>query len=398
MRYKDISVITGNLGAYEKFIGAVFTSFEIPFFIDKKVEINRHPIVQLITSMIEIFIGNWSYEAVFTYLKTGLTGIDLEDIDLIENYVLACGIRGNRWTQEEGWNYKTQLTLNVGENNENENDLYIRLNKIREEITKPITTFRIKTKGRKTSREICEALYEFLCELGIPEKIELTITEFRKNGQLSLANEYGQVWNIVMEVFNQIAEVLDDENIGIERFSNVLKIGFSEYKIGLIPPSLDQVLVGNVERSKNHEVRAVYILGVNDGLFPKSSSSEGILTDKDRESLKVSGVEISKGTRTKVFEEQFLIYTTLTTASEFLRLSYPIADHEGRAMRPSMVISRLKKLFPEILEYSNIINTNSDKENIDFISVATTTFNELVGKMRERLQWSWNEAYMVRCL
>lgn len=387
-RYKDIAVVSGNLGAYEKFIGAVFTSFNIPFFIDKKIEIIRHPIIQLITSMFEIFSSNWSYEAVFSYLKTGLTGIDIEEIDLIENYVLACGIRGNRWTQEEGWNYKTQLSIEESENNENDNNLYLTINKIRQDITNPLTAFRAKTKGRKTSREICEALYDFLCCLGIPEKIELTIAEFRRTGQLTLANEYGQVWNIVMEVFNQIAEVIGQDTIGIERFSDLLKIGFGEYKIGLIPPSLDQVLVGNVERSKNHEVKAVYVLGVNDGLFPCASPSEGILTDKDRENLKTIGVEIAKGTRTKVFEEQYLIYTTLTTASSFLRLSYPIADHEGKTMRPSIVISRLKKLFPGILEYSNIISTADDAENIEFITSQVPTFNELVGNMRRNYEGS----------
>lgn len=393
LRYKDIAVVSGNLENYEKLIGAIFTDYSIPFFIDKKVDITDNPIVQLISSMFEIFLNNWSYEAVFSYLKTGLTGIKREDIDKIENYVLACGIRGSKWTEGSIWNFKTEMTLNYSKNSEEEDDISSKLDDIKKEIVKPLIEFREKTKGRKKASEICSALYVFLCSIGIPERIEEFIDGFRKDGQLSLANEYGQVWNIVIEVFDRIVEVMGEESIGIERFSEIIRIGLGEYKIGLIPPSLDQILVGSIERSKNHEVKALYILGVNDGIFPACSDKEGVLSDRDRENLRAAGLEIAKDTRTKAFEEQYLIYTTLTTAGRYLRLSYPIADNEGRSMRPSIVISRFRKIFPEILEYSNIINNATDEEAIKLITNRIPTFNELVSVLRKR-----SEGFEVKTL
>src|SRR5699024_3560512 len=127
------------------------------------------------------------------------------------------------------------------------------------------------------------AIYQFLCDLGIPDLIEERIEDLKKAGTLALANEYGQIWNIVMEVLDQTVEAKGEESMGIEKFRNIMSIGFSEHKIGLIPPSLDQVLVGSVERSRSHEIKALFILGVNDGVFPALPGEEGILSDSDRQ-------------------------------------------------------------------------------------------------------------------
>jgi ATP-dependent helicase/nuclease subunit B len=224
-------------------------------------------------------------------------------------------------------------------------------------------------------------VYDFLCDIGIPDKIESLVDGFRSSGELDSASEYSQIWNMIMGVLDQIVEVMGNDKITLEQFLKILVQGLGEYSIGLIPPALDQVLVGSIERLKSHEISFLYIIGVNDGIFPQSAKDEGILNDNDREGLRALGVELASGTNTKVFEEQFLVYTALTTAGKYLRLSYPIADHEGKSMRPSIVISRLKKLFPNINEYSNIIE--GDKSDINKITSPGATFKGLVGAIRD---------------
>ena len=182
-------------------------------------------------------------------------------------------------------------------------------------------TFRNKTKGRRGAEDFCTALFDFLCELKIPEQMEDLIEKFRLEGELTHANEYSQVWNMVMGLMDQIVEVMAGETFGIERFTNILSIGFSEYKIGLVPASIDQVLVGSIERSKSHDVRALYILGTNDGVFPSRGAKEGIITDDERDKLRTIGVELAQNTRDKVFDEDFLIYKMPTTPSDYLRIS-----------------------------------------------------------------------------
>lgn len=383
LRYKDITVVTRNLEGYENLIGVIFNEYEIPCFIDSKTEIIDHPLVRLVLSMLDIFIENWSYETVFRYLKSGLTGIDQNRIDIIENYVLACGIRGSRWTLNKDWETSPELVADDKKSLENE-QLLLDINTTRREISEPLLRFRSKIKGRNKAADFCSCLYDYLIEIGVQDRIENKIQQFNNNGLLKLANEYEQVWNILMDVFDQIVEVMGDETFGLERFANTLKIGLSEYKISTIPASLDQVLVGSVEHSRSHEIKALYVLGTNDGIFPSTGISEGILSDADRLTLNKNGIELASDTKTQVFDEQQLIYRTLTTPKKFLRLSWPIADHEGKTMRPSMIISRIIKIFPKVTEKNNLQRQLNEQQIIDNISSPVPAFNQLVSALREK--------------
>lgn len=397
LRFRDIAVVTGNLSGYERLIEIVFNEYQIPFFMDRKLDIANHPLVRLIISALEIFVDNWSYESVFRYLKTGLTGIAKDRIDRIENYVLACGIRGSRWTGSEDWSMIPELLPD--EESHDRQELFNDVNNTRREIIKPLTEFRNKTKSRKTAKEFASALFDFLCALEVPEQIEHLIDKFRKKGELILANEYSQVWNIVMELFDQVVEVMADETFGVERFLNIIKIGFDEYKIGLIPQSLDQVLVGSVERSKSHAIKALYLLGTNDGIFPSTGGDEGILSDEDRIRLNKLGVELAKDTRSKVIDQQFTVYRTLTTPSDYLRISWPISDQDGKTLRPSIIISRLRKLFPSISESSNLLPHKEDHEVIEEIASVNATFRHMTSTLRKKADGEetlpvWHDIYL----
>jgi len=385
MRYKDIAVVCGNLDLYEKFIKAIFTQYEIPYFIDKKKEIAGHPLVKLITSVFEIFVYNFSYESVFRYLKTGLTGIPAEDIDFIENYVLACGISGNKWTKNEQWNYIPEMVWEF-DNEEEYNNLLLKVNNIRECIIIPLLEFQEKLTGRRTAKEICEGLFELLCNLNVPQRIDIFVNKFKEVGELMLASEYSQIWNIAMEILDQIVELIGDERISKDRFLNILKTGFDEHKIAIIPPSLDQVMVLNIERSKMSEVEALYVLGVNDGVFPMLKTNENVLSDSERDTLASLGLELIENTKIKAFESQYMVYSVLTCARKYLRLSAPIADQEGGTLRPSIIISRIKKIFPDILEKSDI-GSNVFEGDISFelelISNKKQAYNELIKTMRK---------------
>lgn len=397
LRYRDIAVITRNLSAYEKLIEVIFSEYEIPYHIDRKVDLSNHPLIRLILSMLDIFIENWSYESVFRYLKTGLIKIDQSSIDKLENYVLACGIRGNRWTGEKPWDMSGDLIPDERGFTEKRKTID-EINGIRNEVVRPLLEFREKTKGRNSAKIFCGSLYDFLCELDIPSTIEEWIEKFKQRGELTLADEYSQVWNIVMEVLDQTVEVMGDETFGIERFSKILKTGLAEYKIGTIPAGLDQVLVGSVERSRSHEIKAMYLIGVNDGIFPSTAIKEGILSDQDRSVLYHLGLELASDTRTQAFDEQYLVYRTLTVASNLLRISWPIGDNEGRTMRPSIIVSRLRKIFPEIKEVSNIIPQPIDKFDMELISRANPTFRRTVAAMRQKadgkeINTAWKDVY-----
>ncbi len=401
MRYRDIAVVTGNLSEYERLIEVVFEEYDIPCFIDRKVDITNHPLVRLVLSVLEIFIENWSYEAVFRYLKTGLTGTGFEETDLLENYVLACGIRGSKWTDEKDWHmtYGMIPDENIPPHN---NKLLSKINCIKKEVCAPLLKLSEKIKGRNTAAQYCESLYEFLCTLEVPERIEEAVEGFRQQGYLDRANEYSQVWNTVMEVFDQAVEVMDDEKLGTERFADILRIGFAEYRTGLIPAALDQVLAGNLERSRSHDIKALFVLGANDGVFPFPAAEEGMLSDRDREELGKKGIELASDTRTQAFDGQYMVYRALTTPEKHLRISWPISDSEGRSMRPSHVVYRIRRLFPEIAQSSNISLKKPVSDDMPFVCRSKPAFRHMVTQLRrkadgEAIDPVWQEVFRWFC-
>ena len=386
LRYRQLGVITRDLAAYEELITAIFRQYDIPFFIDTKKEVKSHPLVLLILSALDIFVYHWSYAAVFRYLKTGLTDILREEIDIIENYVLETGIRGvTKWTKKETWNAYVNPRIQQ-EPSEYQKEQMAKINEIRQKIITPLTQFYESTKGKKTILDMCTAVHTFLCELGVPERIEKKVESFRQMGELNLANQYEQIWHLLMDVLNQMVDTMGEQRITMKQYKTFFSIGLEQCQLGLIPPALDQVFVGSVERSRNQGLKTLYVLGVNDGVFPAVNNEEGILSDADRHYLKQEGLELAPDTRAQAFEEQFLIYKTLTSVNGYLRLSYPIADLEGRALRPSVIIARMKKIFANIKERSNIVIDKSDEAQYEMISTPQPTFNQMVMQMHHRIE------------
>ena len=396
-RYRDIAVIVRNLDSYSNLIKVIFNQYKLPFFMDEKRDIDRNPLVVLINSIIEIYSKNWSYEAVFAYLKTELVGLDREETDILENYVLANGIRGKAWF-EENWNYRLTYGFQSEEMSQKEIELLEKVNEIKRKVVLPLTELQGRLKSNNTVKELCTTVYDYMLLQNIPEKLEAWMEEFKTAGEFERASEYSQVWNIAMELLDQLVTIMGEDKIKLEEFSKLFQTGVKEYKVGLIPPSLDQVLVGDVERVKSHEVSAVYILGVNDGVFPRTAASEGLLSDRDRLKLKAYGVEIAQDTRSRAKEEQYLIYTTFTIAKKLLWVSYPISDFEGKALRPSIIISRLKKIFPSLKEQGSILENHSEEEALELVSMPVPTFNEFVYSVRraaegEETSSVWQQVY-----
>ncbi|MDU5107554.1 helicase-exonuclease AddAB subunit AddB [Clostridium sp.] len=384
-RYKDIAVVCRNIDEYEKIATVIFNDYKIPFFLDKKREILDNPLVVLIISSLEILSNNWSYESMFKYLKSGLINIEEKYIDILENYVLANGIKGYKWTKD----------LYDKENICEEENLVL---EIMEEIRSPLINLHNKIRGKKTVKDVATSLYEFLNELDVFKTLETWLDEFNELGLQDKIKEYMQVPEMVMEILDQLVEVLGDEVIDIKEFTKILISGFEEKEIGVIPMSLDQVNIGDISRVKGREVKALYLIGVNDGVLPAVSKDEGIINDRERDILKNIGIRLASDTKSRAFEEQFIVYTALTIASEYLMITFPMADFEGKSLRPSIIIPRLKKILPNVVEESEIYNLRDRNDKFNKITAPIPTFNELISALRmefekEKVDEYWAEAF-----
>ena len=378
-KFEDITVVTGNLEGYHKIIESVFSDYGIRFFIDNRKDIKNSTVVSLIIAAFDIIIKNWDYENVFRYLKTGLSDIDKNDVDIIENFALAFAIRGKRWTSTVEY---TNAYLISQEADSADKIALEKFNELKAKFTDPIIKFKDKIISNNTVKSICQAVYELLEELRIYEKISNISKEFADAGDIDLANEYGKIWDSIMKTLDSIYDAYGDEKSTIEEFKAMFSAALDEFSIGIIPSTVDQVLVGSIDRSRVHNVKALYIIGINDGILPSVFNNEGLLSDQDRNELKEKGIELAEDTVGKAFAENLNVYNVLTSTSQILTLSYPASDNEGKAMRPSFVISKVKSIFKNLTIYSDIVEKNDYESEMLHVFAASPAFKNMTRFLR----------------
>ena len=370
-RYKDISIITKNIDTYSSLTRAIFAEYEIPIFIDEDRDLNQNIVVQYVLSILEIFTKNWSYESMFNYIKTGFSNIEEDDIFKLERYCLKWGIKQNKWKKE----------FTYGNYEEKDKAEIERLEQIRKELVDPLINLKKEIDANKTAEGMSKAIYQFLVKQKTAEKVAKKIEELKEIGQIDIANEYESSMQIIIDILDEIVLVFKDDKITIDKYAQILKVGFKNSSLTKIPGTQDQVIMGDVDRSRSHKVKAIFIIGLNDGVFPSIHKDEGFLNDTDREILKQDGIELAKGTIEKLYEDNFNIYKAFTTAEEKLYLLYSSSDMQGKALRPSMLINKIKKIYPELKEESDIIETKSEILN------KKTTYEELIiniSKLKEQ--------------
>ena len=342
LAYRDIAVISGDLESYAPYVESEFAQLGIPCFIDHTRGMVLNPMIESIKSALELYLKDFSYESVFHYLRSGLSDIPVEVVDELENYVIQTGMRGYRkWSR-----LFTHKTAAMGENEEALN----RLNEVREQFLNQVEMLRGEKKDSTAS--YVERLYDFLVENKVQQKLTDYEAMFESMGDLAKAREYAQIYRLVMDLLNQIYSLLGEETISLQEFSDILEAGFGEIQVGTIPQNVDRVLVGDMERTRLKQVKALFFMGVNDGNIPKSASKGGIISDMDREFLQESELELAPTPRQKMYIQRFYLYLNLTKPSEQLYLSYSKMNREGKSIRPSYLIDMVRKMFPAMtVEY-----------------------------------------------
>lgn len=384
-RYRDMVILLRDLDSYAHLISSVFADHGIPVFIDQKRPIMHHPLVELVRSALEVVAGDWPYDPVFRFLKTDLVPLSREEVDLLENYVLAHGIRGSRWIDGRPWEYRRRLTL--------EEDLEVtaleageleEINRIRRQATAALSTFYQALGQAENVRGITITLFNLLTRLEVPEQLESWSRRAEEEGRLEVAREHAQVWGGLTTLLDQVVEALGDEVLTSGEYAAVLDAGFESMRLGLIPPGLDQVVVGSLERSRSPEARAAFVMGVSDGVLPARISDQGILSEAERDRLQGVGLNLAPGARRKIFDEQYLVYIALTRSSELLVLSYPLANEEGGAIMPSPVVARVKELLPGAGERVWPVEPNAAvADDLEFITNPGRSLSYLAARMRE---------------
>ena len=250
-RYRDIGVITKNIETYSSLIKVIFAKYDIPVYIDEKKDLSQNILIKYIISVLDVFSKNWSYDSVIAYAKTLFCDIEEEDIYVLENYCKKWGIKYSKWYKED-WNFE-----------EEDKEKLKKINETRRKIVEPLLEFKEKCIKDQSAKNITSAIYEFLIRENIDKKLEAKAKEVEKENA-DIVSEYEASFNIVIKILDEIVKVFGDERLTFDKYASLLKISFTENGLGKIPAGLDQVTVGDVDRSRSHKVKVIFIIGVND--------------------------------------------------------------------------------------------------------------------------------------
>ncbi|MFP4579196.1 MAG: PD-(D/E)XK nuclease family protein [Candidatus Sumerlaeia bacterium] len=346
LRYRDMALIVRNLEAYESPIRNIFNHYGIPFFMDRRKDVAHHPLVEMLRSSVRAVISDWPFEDVAHYLKTDFAPLDRNLADHIENEALARGMHGrNRWLRDD-WNVSASSRQKPFDAPEDEDDKKTHWQEIRIRALEPLARLDSAFRGNGGSDKglpheisagaFVDAIERLMLDLGCCEKMESWTEQAREQKRLDDADENSQVWEGVTGLLKELRQTLPDTSLPPDDLAAILETGLQSLSLGLVPPALDQVLVGTVERSRQPELHTAFVLGLNDKVFPAPMGEDVIFSDSEREALLENGnFELAPPSYTRLFRERSLGYIAMTRASRRCWMSWALRDEDGVELRPS---------------------------------------------------------------
>lgn len=385
LRYRDIVVICNDMEGRASVIKRVFSEYGIHCFLDKKRGILHNPAVELVLALLDLVSVGWSSDTIFRILKTGLTPISMEDCFELENYTMKYHIKGGKWKND----------FQYGKTEKGEEKLS-QINAIRRSVWSYLEPLDLQFKKAESAKEKTAVIYEYMAKIiDLPTAIEAFISYLNAQDQQEYALETEQIWGVIMGILDQIVSLLGDEKITSKEYVCLLKSGLEAVEIGIIPPTIDQVTVGTMQRTRAGKVKALMVIGANDGLLPSGIASEGILNEDEKARLLNKGIALCKIDDLRIKEEQLAIYKTFSQTTEYLWMAYSATDIEGRESKPSMIFERMKKIFPYVEVVKDVVSRG---ETLDLVTTPDSTLKYMTEAFRNGVEGmnvptEWQKTY-----
>jgi ATP-dependent helicase/nuclease subunit B len=373
-RYRDIAVIASDIERYQHYIEAYFNDYAVPFFIDKRRPLNQHPVVGLICSAMQAVAGDFSNSDVFAYLKTDLVPIERGDVDALENYCLAFGVSGADWQSDKQWQFAGPDNGDFDEE---------RINQIRENVVRPLIELRNRLcpadnqEKKIDAGEFSQAVFDFIETLKVADTVGGWIEQAERRRNNAAVEEHRQFYSKLVDVFDELSEVFAGASMTAEDYAAIISSAFSQLTLAFIPPRLDQVLVGSIERSRHPDLKAVFLIGATQKQFPVPVGSTGILTDEDRNVAESADFPLAPGTDRTLAERRYLAYIAFTRPSELLYMTYPAIDEKGSGVPRSQFVDQLESMFEDLAEES----IAGEQDNIESVHNSTELADLLCSRL-----------------
>lgn len=372
LRYRDIAVLCNSMDKTAPVIARVFERYDIPVFIDTKRKIMSSTAVIFILTVMEIIVSGYESSRIFRVLKSGFTDFTEDETEELENYSLKYRITGSGW--------KKDFTKGITEYSE---EGLAALNGIRGRIVQMLSDFDAGLKKSRTAGEKIKTLYSFLTEVcHMPERIEEAAMRQAEAGYLEQAQETAQIWNITAGLMEQLYELIGDEEYSSKDIERLLRAGFEDMETGVLPPVCDGISAGTAQRSRLGDIKALVIIGADEGVLPQGASDEGLLSDDELELLDSKDIHIGRLGRVKAQEETLGIYRSLAAPSEYLWIGTSSTDSSGKQQKPSPVITALKRIFPGLGEELDAVSRGTAS---GLVSGAKASVPHMADALREAM-------------
>ncbi|SET13831.1 DNA helicase/exodeoxyribonuclease V, subunit B [Oceanobacillus limi] len=354
-RFRDMAVLIRQADMYQDLISTIFEDYNIPVFVDEKRTMLNHSLIEFIRSVLDIVEGNWRYDAIFRVLKTGFIPQTDEEypltndaIDELENYVLEYGVRSReRWTGNEEWKFQRFRGFDHAAQTDEEKNTQLRINRYRKQVVQALEAFDTNIRKASTVQALCEETYLLLERLDVPARLEKMRAYYDDQGLIEKGREQEQVWNAIVQLMDEIVEMAGEEQMSLATFRATLDAGFESLKFSHVPPSIDHVIVGTIDRSRISGIKCSFLLGVNEGVWPLKPPADGMINEAERERLAGHGMKLAETSKRQLLDDWFYMYLAFTSARDYLWVSYPLSDEDGKSKMPSQLIKRMEDLFPD---------------------------------------------------
>ncbi|MGA2786581.1 MAG: PD-(D/E)XK nuclease family protein [Verrucomicrobiota bacterium] len=358
-RFRDIAVLVRNLNGYHKPLARVFRCYGISFFLDRRESVAHHPLAELTRSALRTIAFDWPHDDWFATLKAGFSPVDETEVDRLENEALARGWRGAKWLEP----------LQIAGDPEGSGSLE-RLRKI---ILPPFQNFSAQLarwENKPNGGQLADALRTLWSDLRVEHTLERWTLDNEKSAIRNPQSAIHQtVWGQMNLWLDNVALAFSDEPLPLREWLPILEAGLANLTVGVIPPALDQVLIGAIDRARNPDLKLALVLGVNESVFPAAPAVPAILTDADRTEISQHAHAPGPDLRERLARERYLGYIACTRASEKLVVTFSRHDADGKTLNPSPFIAHLRRICPglEVEEFSGQIKP-ADAEHVGEIA------------------------------
>lgn len=344
VKASDIAVICRDLDKYQKELQFSFSKYNIPYFNDERQNISSEPLIMFVNFLMRCSIYSLSSNDIFSMLKTGLTALEDEAVNELENYAFIWNIKGSKW-KKEFTNSPKGFSEEMSDNDLKKLEA---INKSREYVVDRLQKFNSACK-KKNSADICRAIYFTLIDFSVDDKLRGLAQSLNDSGKSVLAFEQGRVWDLLMDILDKLATISDDQNITVKEFYKLFNLMIMNEDLGNIPSGLDNVQIGSADRIRCNNPYAVFVVGANEGEFPQSVSSSGLLSESDRNILIENKFKLYAYGETLNAQEKYFAYMALSAPSDRLFVSFRNSSADGFE---SIIVSELKNIFPNLEVHS----------------------------------------------